>query len=300
MSIFQNSNQQSCFRSINDEGASLIQVGCYAEAITLLSAGLRNLRQHMLSLKTSMSTPASIRNHGKTDGRVTSICCVYCQQVEDDGQSSSCMAPTFPSTPSNLSSRDATSTSCVELDQSVVFGAHSAISRDGISDSEDLFLYSTPLCHGQQRHCHQTPLETMAFSMMFNLALSYDLQAETSSGADQEMGKKTALRLYELAYEMQSSETEEVNVSLLYCCGMVNNMGRIYYRSQEQKNIEWCGLTLMQLLMYYKTRARQFGGHMENNQESPRRMSVEEFYFGEFFRSASTLLLPGSNTAAAA
>lgn len=153
------------------------------------------------------------------------------------------------------------------------------------------FFFADPIfCGITTPHCS---LQTYAFRMMFNMAISYHVLARV--GHAQEQSFKSALKLYELAYEIQLSD--EVDVALVHSCAMVNNMAELQQRLKNQKAADWCISTLLSILMYYIVTGRR-----PNPELGPREPfnALFETYMGGFIETASVSILRDSATAPAA
>ena len=294
----------NCFRFINDEGALLIQSGCYSDAAKLISKSLRNLRIHiMVSVSANQERERNASNSLKSS--MPSWCCC-CGDADSDGpahilsrSSSLVVSPDqVPMTAPTSSRRRIQHSSSIFHSQMNGSCGNTQPSAARAEDEPEPFLFSVPLTVESGRKCHELSAETIAFMMMFNLALCYDLLAESSHGCESD--KRTALRLYTLAHEMEVNERTNLEVPPLYLCGMANNMARLYSCFHDREGVEWSLVNLTQILIHCRTRAQQYRLRMGDDGTSSYQQLMEDYYLGAFSRSASVLVLPGSSTAAAA
>jgi len=87
--------------------------------------------------------------------------------------------------------------------------------------------------------------------VMYNLALTLHLHAESLSNADPKKAKKLFLRsrkLYELAFEMHLDESCDVN--LLFTLALINNLGLVYDIMGQKQRSKTCFKNMFSTMMY--------------------------------------------------
>lgn len=253
----------------------MILSGDYQSAIDIFSYGLCSIQENML-LESNLV------------GQDSPLFTIPVQQIHTRGWANGCAAD---QSPSSNSGADAT----LAQDQLCVDAMHS-LNRPLLESSStevDPFLFHEPLSCSRNKMYVYT-LEGFAFMMVFNLALSYHLLGERVSHQTKDL--RSALDLYELAYKMQL--TEDVQVSLVHSCAMVNNMGQLQMRLHNRSAANWCFSTLLSILMFYVTdelKRRHDNADMTSTLDDLLDRCLEGF-----FESASTQVLKDKVSAAAA
>ncbi len=280
-----------CFCSLNNHGASLVQARCYKEAIAVLSTGLRIVRDEMATRRSSLSPHPS------------SMC--SCNEHRTDSISGSTGDTSLFVPPQQYSSSQRFTDINYHNNDVQHFLQSSANDMMGHDESrttneqcfscndveQEAFLFSLPaFLHTPGNFS----LTTISFMMIFNMALSYDLMSKSGRGDPmQENGMKTALKLYELAFRVLDGDIHS-EIPLLYLCGLLNNMARLYTHFENGYGANWCLSYLLGILMHYRF-ASQKNGRMVRDAGK-----MESYYLAEFFRSAFVIVLKDPGTAEAA
>lgn len=281
-------NRHSCFCAVNNHGAFLVQDGCYREAIAVLTVGLKQVREEMAIRALSMNPTAGCCCRGKSNSATTAPQATWAlgqrsisAQCDLFGRSSS--------SSSSLNTQDMSTSNAtiLEYPKEALHDDHHLCHQCDEMEQEP-YLFSSPMFLHTSRH---VGLATISFMMIFNMALSYDLISKSES--DELSGMRTALRLYELAYKVQDGDGT-LEVPMLYLCGLLNNMARLYTHFQNHESSGWCLSYLLGILMYYKTESEKMGNTTKGINK------MESYYLSQFLRSTSTIVLRNPGTAGAA
>ncbi len=291
----------SCFCTVNNHGASLVQDGCYKQAISVLATGLKLVREEM-AMRASLSLNPSIicsciKEQQTLDSRMSGDNCISLESQQDS--SSEHCVETQRNTGNNASQYILDIPGAVVAEDMV---GHSPSCQETITKTqkdrtycEDVekepFLFSLPLF---LQASGNTSLTTTSCMMIFNMALSYDLISKFGRGDPiQDNGRKTALKLYELAFRVQDGDVHS-EIPLLYLCGLLNNMARLYTHFQNRDGASWCLSYLLGILMYYKMESQYHGRKGRGANQ------IEPYFLSQFFRSTSVMVLKDPGTAEAA
>jgi hypothetical protein len=187
--------------------------------------------------------------------------------------------------------------------------------NDDEQDQEGLFIYKRPLQIPEQQLQHiammdqQLPLWTdhvteLSFIIIFNLALGYQLQANSirrcsnDDEEEQEQRHRWSLlhkskSLYEIAYELMMSKPEafSVNLSLV----VSNNLGQILQATHDHERAHSCFSHLLSIVMYLK----DCGGMDDWSSSSSSTSSGKLSLLDGFLKSTTYLVLQPATAAAA-
>jgi hypothetical protein len=163
--------------------------------------------------------------------------------------------------------------------------------RDRSTTVVQNFMFSCPMSIPPNTSRDDISFDCLCFMMIYNLALSFDLLS-WSKGDDKKQ-LLLSLSFYQLAYKVK--ENSNLEIPLVYSCGMLNNMARLNLLLGQKDTGLRCLDGLMSILMYQITRNQAYGirpDEQGNNEEI--------MYLEQFLNSALVAVGTASTTAEAA
>lgn len=278
-------NTHHCFCSMNAKGVDLLRAGQPEQAACILSLGLKQIKQtiKMAAMQKGTAVPTSPQEYSS----FFSLSCDVCHQASNETQRT--QEHNQASTP--LSAK-ASSSATMEHDKGNMLQGQPCSSSSSREDEDEkeavLFNFSCPIDIPSSATCNDLSVNHLSYIMIYNLALSFDGMASSNIGTNKHA--RSALSFYQLANQVQSN-SQEAMAPMLYSCGMLNNMARLFFRLQNKKAADECLASLTSILMYYLTRKQAQGGETSEQ---------ETYYLNKFLSSASSSVLRGPPTARAA
>ena len=222
-------NEQQLLKAIrlNNMSASRLEEGNYQLALDILAEGLHVSKQLLKGFGTATERPTVCSNGVNLDSFMAR-----------EGRTRTCLMEEVDDIDcSNHSS-----------------GSSSVASIDDCVDDE-FFLYSHPihLPEGPDAlACREDTCTAISAALIFNMALANhqlsSIELTTFGGAAAEERLERALRLYELAYNLQ--ERNEVCLSPLFMMAIINNLGLIYQSLDQKDTAGNCFQHLLTTLMF--------------------------------------------------
>jgi len=275
----------TCFCAINDNGVDLLRRGRLREAANLLAVGLKEIRATMAA--------------AQANGGVSCYTCSLCHDSHPENTRHDVLSrqpvpsltrDTIPSSPSSSLSRKRAASS--SDDESHIRDSHDE--SDQTDTRTEDFVFSCPIAVPAHFGCKNVPYDQICFFMIYNIALSCD-HLSLSNHPNAQKYSQVALSFYQLAYQVQAGS--RLQVSMIYICGMLNNMARLHRLFQQESSARRCLEDLMSIVMY-TTMARRRGRPSDDDDEEE---ANHAYYLNQFLNSAlSSVMGPSTTTAGAA
>eukprot|EP00934_Nitzschia_sp_Nitz4_P006480 Nitzschia sp. Nitz4//scaffold98_size77359//7031//7870//NITZ4_005534-RA/size77359-processed-gene-0.29-mRNA-1//-1//CDS//3329560715//6470//frame0 len=214
-------------KAMNDHATSLATQGTYNEAIQVYTKALTFVRQLLLGLNSMHPSNNCLNGHELV------------QDHESSGKSTLLREEASPP-------------------PAMVLGEF----QQARTTAQNPFVFSHFILSSEQHHTTVLAdfLDTSSFTLIFNMALCHHLKTIEASKFSPDGAEAarddwlTALKLYELAFEMQASES--VEVSLVFILGLVNNMSHLHLQLKNQQQSMRCLSILLTSLMHYVVTVR--------------------------------------------
>jgi hypothetical protein len=233
-----------CFCSISNTGVALLQCGQPREAADVFVKGLKAIRKEMATLAPG---PSSKMYHA----------CVICHRAPESEILESFLYETsppimlIPSPGTNLVTVSHKLFVTALPDEEECHNEHSLPHKTKTASRG--FIFSCPYTASTNASCKSLTFDHLCFMMLYNIALTYDVLAWSNNGrTNDSKDARQALSLYQLAYQVQ--QNNNLPISTVYLCGMLNNMARLHRSMQELNAACNCLSDLTSILIYVTTR----------------------------------------------
>jgi tetratricopeptide (TPR) repeat protein len=129
-------------------------------------------------------------------------------------------------------------------------------SLDAPLSMEEEGLYFCPLNLSEMQFCdwHASAIE-ISSTIIYNLALAFHMHAVfgVCSDCDAKFSLQQAVKLYEMAYTVNSEAEDETFMSLEFNMALINNLGHAYRTLGNAASAEQCFLLLLSMIMFLRS-----------------------------------------------
>eukprot|EP00934_Nitzschia_sp_Nitz4_P000559 Nitzschia sp. Nitz4//scaffold105_size73764//63186//64085//NITZ4_005685-RA/size73764-processed-gene-0.11-mRNA-1//1//CDS//3329532474//559//frame0 len=270
-------------RSMNDQAARTVATGeSYHRATQMFSKALALVRLAMKEEKEMLETEhgrqeATPKDSAITAQKLADLRQEYFQGQQRRGAQERCLGSAGGSATMNLN-------------------IEPAVTAGEPAEGDFVFCHLI-LSHQQVITQDSNDLETLSFTLMYNMAICHHLNSisalssENNSRRQQDGNQPgaatcmAALRLYELAHQIQVV-SDGVHVPLVYQCAILNNLADLHSKMGNQTASQQCHSHLLSALMYYVAAAR---GYSEERGVPPS-TELMEMSLPKFFGTVSRMI----------